>query len=109
MVDVMIIVELVALALLSLVTLAFVVSSAWEREKRAALIGGLTLFILLAGFTGPVVLYTVGFFESTFGLLRSPSRIDHPSRCCAGPDSWRPQSQGSIGHKGSTCWRCGTV
>jgi reductive dehalogenase len=69
MVDVMIIVESVALALLSLVTLAFVVSSAWEREKRAALIAGLALCILLAGELGLFVLHAVGFFDSPVGFL----------------------------------------
>lgn len=69
MVDVMILVESVALALLSLVTLAFVVSSAWEREKRAALIGGLALCILLVSELGLLILNTVGFFDSTLGFL----------------------------------------
>jgi len=69
MVDALIFVEAVFLALLALVTLAFVISSIWEREKRAASIGGVILAILLGGEIALFGLERVDFFQSIPGLL----------------------------------------
>jgi reductive dehalogenase len=62
-------VEALVLAVLALVTLAFTISSIWEREERAALIGGVTFLILLGGEIGLFALRAGGFFESTPGFL----------------------------------------
>jgi len=67
--DALIFIEALFLAALGLFTLAFVISSIWEREKRAALIGGVTFLILLGGEIGLFALRAVGFFESTPGFL----------------------------------------
>ncbi len=67
--DTLIFVEAVFLAALALFTLSFVISNIWEREKRAALIGGVAFLILLGGEIGLFALRAVGFFQSTLGLL----------------------------------------
>jgi predicted tellurium resistance membrane protein TerC len=67
--DILIFVEALVLAVLALVTLAFTISSLWEREERAALIGGVTFLILLGGEIGLFALRAGGFFESTPGFL----------------------------------------
>lgn len=67
--DILIFIEALVLAVLSLVTLAFTISSIWEREDRAALIGGVTFLILLGGEIGLFSLRAGGFFESTLGFL----------------------------------------
>jgi reductive dehalogenase len=69
MADVLIFVEVLCLAVFALVTFAFVISSLWEREKRAALIGGVAFCILLGGEIGLFALKTIGFFQSTPGFL----------------------------------------
>jgi reductive dehalogenase len=61
--------EALFLAALALFTFAFVISSIWEREKRAALIGGVTFLILLGGEIGLFALKAVGGVQSISGLL----------------------------------------
>jgi hypothetical protein len=67
--DILIIVEAAFLSLLALFTLSFVASSIWEREARAALVGGVALLILLGVTVGLFVLRSAGVFESTAGLV----------------------------------------
>jgi len=43
----LIFIEVLVLAVLTLFTLAFLISNIWEREKRAACIGGVIFFILM--------------------------------------------------------------
>jgi reductive dehalogenase len=69
MVDVLIFIEALSLAVFALVTFAFTISSIWEKEKRAAFIGGVTFLILLGGEIGLFALKAVGFFQSIPGLL----------------------------------------
>jgi reductive dehalogenase len=69
MADALIFVEALSLAVFALVTFAFVISSIWEGEKRAAFIGGVTFSILLGGMICLLALKTVGFFQSIPGLL----------------------------------------
>jgi reductive dehalogenase len=68
-VDALIFIEALFLLALVLFTLSFVISSIQERERRAALIGGVIFLVLLAGVIGLFALRTVDFFESTPGLL----------------------------------------
>ena len=67
--DTLIFIEALFLAALGLFTLAFVISSIWERERRAALVGGVVFLILLGGEIGLFALRAAGFFESTLGFL----------------------------------------
>ena len=69
MVPALIFIEACFLAFLALFTFAFVISSMWEKEKRAAIIGGVTFSVLLGGEIGLFALKTVGFFQSTPGFL----------------------------------------
>lgn len=69
MVPALIFLEALVLAVLALFTLAFVISSVWEQERRAASMGGVTFSVLLGGEIGLFALRTVGFFESTPGFL----------------------------------------
>jgi len=69
MVDILIFIEALFLAVFALFTFVFVISSIWEREKRAAIIGGVTFCILLGGEIGLFALETAGFFQSIPGLL----------------------------------------
>jgi len=69
MVDVLFFMEALFLAVVALLTFAFVISSMWERERRAAFIGGLILAILLGGGTGLFGLKAGGFFQSAPGFL----------------------------------------
>lgn len=67
--DTLIFIEALFLAALALFTLTLVVSSIWEREKRAALIGGVAFLILLGGAIGLFALRAAGFFQSTSGFV----------------------------------------
>ena len=69
MTDALIFVDALFLAVLALVTFAFVISSVWEGEKRAIFIGGVAFCILLGGEVGLFALKTVGFFQSMLGLV----------------------------------------
>jgi reductive dehalogenase len=69
MADVLIFIDALSLAVLALFTLAFVFSSLWEKERRAAIIGGMAFCILLGGEIGLFALKAVDFFQSTPGLL----------------------------------------
>lgn len=66
--DALVFIEALVIAALASVTLAFVISSVWEREKRAFLIGLVTFLILLGGEISLLVLREAGFFQSTLGL-----------------------------------------
>ncbi len=69
MVDALIFIEALSLAIVALFTLAFFISSIWERERRAALIGVVALVVLLAGEIGLFALRAVGFFQGTAGFV----------------------------------------
>ena len=69
MVDALVFIEALSLAVFTLVTFAFAISSLWEKEKRAAIIGGAIFCVLLGGEIGLVALKAVGFFQSTPGFL----------------------------------------
>jgi len=69
MVSALIFIVALSLAVLALVTFAFIISSIWEKEKRAALIGGVAFLILLGGEIGLFALRAVGFFQSTLGFI----------------------------------------
>jgi reductive dehalogenase len=69
MVSAVILIVALSLAVLAFVTFAFIISSIWEKEKRAALIGGVAFLILLGGEIGLFALRAVGFFQSTLGFL----------------------------------------
>jgi hypothetical protein len=68
-VDALVIIEALFLLAVALFTLSFVISSIWEREGRAALIGGVAFLIPLGGMIGLLALRAAGFFESTAGLV----------------------------------------
>jgi reductive dehalogenase len=68
MVTTLVIIHAAFLAVCFLITLAFTVSSIWERETRAALIGGAISCGLLIGMAGLVALAVTGFFAGTLGL-----------------------------------------
>jgi hypothetical protein len=67
--DALIFIEALFLAALALLAFAFVISSIWEREKRAALIGGVAFLILLGGEIGLFALKAGGFLQGTPGFL----------------------------------------
>jgi reductive dehalogenase len=67
--DTLIFIEALFLAALASFTLVFVISSIREREKRAALIGGMAFLILLGGEISLFALRAVGFFGSTPGFV----------------------------------------
>ncbi len=67
--DVLILVEGLFLLAVALFTFSFVISSIWEREKRAALIGGLILLAPVGAGIGLVALRAAGFFQSVSGIL----------------------------------------
>jgi reductive dehalogenase len=70
MVSALIFIVALSLAVLSLFSVApFIISSIWEKEKRAALIGGVAFLILLGGEIGLFALRAVGFFQSTPGFI----------------------------------------
>ena len=58
-----------SLAVLALFAFSFVISSVWEKEKRAALIGDVAFLILVGGEIGLFALRAVGFSQSTLGFL----------------------------------------
>jgi hypothetical protein len=68
-VDALVIIEALFLSVVALFTLSFVLSCIWEREGRAALIGGVTFLILLGAEAVLFALRAAGFFQSTAGLL----------------------------------------
>ena len=67
--DALILIEALFLAALALLAFAFVISSIWERERRAALVGGVAFLILLGGEIGLFALKAVGFFQGAPGFL----------------------------------------
>jgi reductive dehalogenase len=68
-VDALVFVEALFLLAAALLTFSFVISSIWEREKRAVLIGGVIFLVLMGGGIGLLALRTTGFFRSTTGVL----------------------------------------
>jgi hypothetical protein len=68
-VDVLVLVEALFLLAVALLTSSFVISSVWERERRAALIGGVVLLVLVGGGISLLALRAAGFFQSTPGTL----------------------------------------
>jgi hypothetical protein len=68
-VDALVIIEALFLLIIGLFTCFFVFSSIWERETRAALIGGVVVIVLAGAELGLLALGAVGFFQSTPGLL----------------------------------------
>ena len=61
--------EVLLLGLAALFTLTFVISSVWEREKRAALLGGAIFVALLGVYLVVANLRSSGAFEGLSGLL----------------------------------------
>jgi reductive dehalogenase len=68
MVSVLVSIGILFLAIIAFFSLAFVVSSIWERERRAALIGGLISCVLLGLIAVLFVIRETGFFRTTIGL-----------------------------------------
>jgi reductive dehalogenase len=68
-VDALVVIEASFLLAVALFALSFVISSIWEKEARAALIGGVILLILLGGEVALLALRATGFFQTTLGLL----------------------------------------
>ncbi len=67
--DVLVFVEALFLLAVALLASSFVISSIWETERRAALIGGVVLLVLVGVGIGLFALRAVGFFQRTPGLL----------------------------------------
>jgi reductive dehalogenase len=67
--EALILIEALLLGAVALFIFSFVISSIWERETRAALIGGVAFLIPLGGLIGLLALRAAGFFESTADLV----------------------------------------
>ena len=67
--DILVFVEALFLLAVALLTSSFVISSIWERERRAALIGGVVLLVLVGAGIGLFALRAAGFYQSTQGIL----------------------------------------
>ena len=67
--DVLVFVEALFLVAVAFLTTSFVVSSIWERERRAARIGGVVLLVLVGAGIGLFALRATGFFQSMPGTL----------------------------------------
>jgi len=57
------------LILLSLIGMAFFISSVFEKEKRASFFGGLQLFGMISLVIGFLYMYSIGLFNSRAGVL----------------------------------------